>query len=133
MRGSWRRLGAVLAMGIGLKLRRLFWAALGVVGFVLSPISWWNDPFVNLPLAWAAGCLLEKLRDGSFLVGFLAAYWATNLAGLILLYLAGKKASGRAVVRMDIYLSAIVSILYTLIAFLLIKWGLIIPIGRIAG
>lgn len=122
----------VMEMGINLKRKRLFWAAIGTIGYILSPLSWWNDPFVNFPIAWALGSLIEKLRPGSFLVGFIAAYWATNLSGLILFYLGGKKAAGRPIGKMDIYLSIIVSILYTAAVSLLTRWSLIIPIGDIA-
>jgi len=32
-----------------LKIKSFF---IAVVGFVLSPLSWWNDLFVNIPLAY---------------------------------------------------------------------------------
>jgi len=41
------------------KLLRMSWkrkvqgGMLGFIGFMLSPLSWWNDAFVNLPLALA--------------------------------------------------------------------------------
>jgi len=31
--------------------RKVTGGILGLVGFMLSPLSWWNDLFVNVPLA----------------------------------------------------------------------------------
>jgi len=33
-------------------LRVLLRGTLGVAGFILSPLSWWNDVIVNFPLAY---------------------------------------------------------------------------------
>ena len=33
--------------------RKLWGSTLGVIGFLLSPLSWWNDLLVNIPLAVA--------------------------------------------------------------------------------
>ena len=39
--------------------RKIYGGFLSVLGFMLSPLSWWNDAFVNLPLA--VGYLLLTL------------------------------------------------------------------------
>jgi hypothetical protein len=31
--------------------RKSYGGVLGFIGFMLSPLSWWNDLFVNVPLA----------------------------------------------------------------------------------
>ena len=33
--------------------RKAYGGLLGFIGFLLSPLSWWNDLFVNVPLAVA--------------------------------------------------------------------------------
>jgi hypothetical protein len=59
---------------------------LTVVGFILSPLSWWNDLLVNIPLAylfaWPVGLINERLFIPALVVG----YWMTNVAGLLLMH-----------------------------------------------
>ncbi|MFA7157783.1 MAG: hypothetical protein WC299_00660 [Kiritimatiellia bacterium] len=59
---------------------------LATAGYFLSPLSWWNDLYVNLPIAygmaWAASLLDSRLFAGALVF----SYWATNIAGLIMLH-----------------------------------------------
>lgn len=62
---------------------------LAFVGFMLSPLSWWNDLFVNVPLAFGAAWAIDAvLRTGAdaFSWYFIAAYWLTNLAGFLIMH-----------------------------------------------
>ncbi|ABM80461.1 hypothetical protein [Hyperthermus butylicus] len=65
---------------------RLGWGLVAVVGYILSPLSWWNDLFVNIPLAILAGKLFE-LAGLRFVYGFYLGYLLTNIAGMVLLVL----------------------------------------------
>jgi hypothetical protein len=56
-----------------------------VVGYILSPLSWWNDAFVNLPLAWLFASLVSLFSHRLFAPAMLLGYWLTNIAGLALL------------------------------------------------
>ena len=69
----------------GLRVR-LGWGLVAVVGYILSPLSWWNDLFVNIPLAILAGKLFE-LAGLRFVYGFYLGYLLTNIAGMVLLVL----------------------------------------------
>ena len=60
-----------------------FWA---VVGYVLSPLSFWNDLFVNIPLAYAFGFVFGLVNQSLFLPMMIVGYWITNIAGMILLH-----------------------------------------------
>lgn len=71
---------------------------LGVVGFILSPLSWWNDLFVNLPLsfafAWAASKILLVFYDvekGLFLILMIIGYWISNLLGFLMMHKGAEK------------------------------------------
>ena len=59
---------------------------LGFVGFMLSPLSWWNDAFVNLPLAYLFALPFSLIHDGLFVPALIVGYWLTNVAGLVLLH-----------------------------------------------
>jgi hypothetical protein len=67
--------------------RRVRWqgGAVALIGFLLSPLSWWNDLFINIPLALAAAWLVSLVWPQMFTAAFVAAYWLTNLLGLVLL------------------------------------------------
>ena len=67
---------------------RLGWGITAAVGYILSPLSWWNDAFVNIPIALAAAKALERLGVG-FKAGFYAAYATTNIAGMVMVIIGG--------------------------------------------
>ena len=53
------------------------------VGYILSPLSFWNDAFVNIPIAscdWPtfSGPFSRK----SFLPGMIFGYWLSNILGI---------------------------------------------------
>jgi len=60
---------------------------MATMGFLLSPLSWWNDLYVNIPiaygLAWLAGFITDKKYFGVWMIFF---YWLSNLAGLLLIH-----------------------------------------------
>lgn len=55
---------------------------LGIVGFLLSPLSWWNDLLVNVPLAIAFGWAAAWFYPPCFKVAVVIGYWLTNILGL---------------------------------------------------
>ena len=67
--------------------------AVGVIGFILSPLSWWNDLFVNVPLsfafAWAVGkplSLFIEIHRWLFINLFVLGYFLTNLLGFLMIH-----------------------------------------------
>ncbi len=70
----------------------------GVLGFVLSPLSWWNDLLVNVPIAlgfaWIASFLLQPIINWtltSFLVLVVIGYWISNVVGFAMMRRAATK------------------------------------------
>jgi xanthine/uracil permease len=55
------------------------------IGYILSPLSWWNDPFINLPIAYLFGSLFSLISHRLFLPFMVIGYWLTNILGLILM------------------------------------------------
>jgi len=53
-----------------------------VIGFVLSPISFWNDLFINVPLSWAIAWPVALIYRPAFPFVFSVAYIATNVLGM---------------------------------------------------
>ena len=61
-------------------------ALLSWVGYVLSPLSFWNDAFVNIPIAYVIGLLFGVVSRRFFLPGIILGYWLSNILGLVLLH-----------------------------------------------
>lgn len=59
---------------------------LATVGYFLSPLSWWNDLYVNFPIAYALAWLVGLVDQRLFSVALIGFYWVTNITGLILLH-----------------------------------------------
>lgn len=58
---------------------------LTILGFLLSPLSWWNDLIVNFPLSYLIALPFGWLDRSFFLPVFIGAYWFTNILGLFLM------------------------------------------------
>jgi hypothetical protein len=71
--------------------RKVTGGILAFVGYMLSPLSWWNDLFVNVPLAlvfaWIVSFFYKPVFEASLIVG----YWLTNVLGFVLLQKGGEK------------------------------------------
>lgn len=92
-----------------------------VIGFVLSPLSWWNDLFVNVPLAYAMTWPALKLTSfifpvskGFFITAFIFNYWITNIVGMAMMHYSGKKLINKDA-KLDIAKDLIVGIIYSII------------------
>ncbi len=104
-RRGWRRAITRLVGGVG-----------AAVGYILSPLSWWNDLVVNIPLALGIARALNYVAGLPYTLGFALGYWATNIAGIVLMVAGGRLAlSGRAG-RKDLLVGIAASTLYTIVA-----------------
>ena len=118
--------------------RKISGGILGFIGFMLSPLSWWNDAVVNLPLALIfasiVGVFYRPVADQSstaFNATVILGYWLTNILGFVLLHKGARKVlsdtdlkySRRAFLR-DIG----ISLVYTCLIVVLIKLGILKPI-----
>lgn len=100
---------------------------------MLSPLSWWNDLFINFPIAYICACAVNLIFKGVFLEAFIVSYWLTNVLGFVLLQkgLEGalknskekKKYSGKDFLR-----DVLLSLAYTLLIVMLVKSSIIKPI-----
>jgi hypothetical protein len=61
------------------------------VGWMLSPATWWNDAFVNIPIAYFLASVVSWVWPESFRVGLIVFYVGTNILGSWLLYLGGRE------------------------------------------
>ena len=108
---------------------------LGFIGFMLSPLSWWNDLFVNVPLALAFAWMVSLFYKPAFEVACVVGYWLTNVLGFVLMHQAAKKMIAtdeppKKYSRGDLLRDLAISLLYTLLVVVLIKFKIIQPIAN---
>jgi hypothetical protein len=65
--------------------KKLRGGTLLVLGFLLSPLSWWNDLVFNLPVAYGFGYLCNLILPDSLLPSMIAGYWLSNVVGILLM------------------------------------------------
>jgi hypothetical protein len=107
-------------------LNRKYWIRRGIVGFIgflLSPLSWWNDIFVNLPLAYVFAYLVGKLVDIFYIVPrwlftslFIIGYFLTNLIGFLMIHYS---LVGKSEAKESAWKQILIALIYTLIIILL--------------
>lgn len=56
-----------------------------VLGFLLSPLSWWNDLIFNLPISYGFGLLCSRFAEDWLIGGTIAGYWLSNILGILLM------------------------------------------------
>ncbi len=99
------------------------------VGYLQSPGSWWNDLFVNIPIAYAFGALFGLVSEELFLPAMVAGYWITNILGLVLMHRGAKtilsKKSRTRYSRRDLLADMAVSVVYTIIVVVLAAVGVL--------
>lgn len=105
---------------------------LGVIGFILSPLSWWNDIVVNFPLAygfaWAVGILFNLfmvIHAWFFINLFIIGYFLTNLIGFLMMHysLFGLKKEHKGSVGKQL----LVSLLYSIVVVVFFSLNICSP------
>jgi len=101
---------------------------IAVLGYLLSPLSWWNDLFVNMPLAYLFGSAFGMISRRLFVPMLICGYWLTNVLGLLLMHygvkgLASGAKGGKNEPKAELMKNIFYSIAYTLAIVLLVKIG----------
>jgi len=116
--------------------RKVQGGILAIVGFMLSPLSWWNDLFVNVPLAIAFAWIVSLFYKPAFNVSVVVGYWLTNVLGFVLMHKGVQRATSneeKPYSRRDLLRDVGISLLYTAIIVVLIKVGVLKPIANYFG
>ena len=106
---------------------RLIHTVLITVGFILSPLSWWNDLVVNVPLGYIFALPFSFINEQLFLPAFILGYWLTNLLGFLLLHWGSEGLIYQRRPTISIKRSLIISVIYSVIVILMILFGWIAP------
>ncbi len=105
---------------------KMFGHFLSVLGYLLSPFSWWNDAFLNIPLAYFFGSFCGMFWEKLFLPSTILGYWFTNWIGLVLMHrgvtLSFRKSTFKTrASRKEIVCHILISIFYTSILLVCIR------------
>jgi len=106
--------------------RKIKGGVLATIGYILSPFSWWNDLFINLPLAYIFALPFGLLSKKLFLPAMIVGYWITNVAGFMLMHHGVKDLvtkETKKYTRKELVKDIIISIVYTAIVVILIFSG----------
>ena len=96
------------------------------VGYILSPLSWWNDLLVNIPLAYVFALTVSFFMHAWFEPAMIFGYWLTNVLGFVLMH-AGTKTiltgKSQKLDKMEMIKDLAISLIYTLAIVALFKIG----------
>jgi hypothetical protein len=113
--------------------RKFHGSLLAFIGYLLSPLSWWNDAFVNLPLAVAFGWVVSLFYPPAFGASVILGYWLTNLLGFVLLHKGGRQMlreeKPAPPPRQALVRDLVVSLLYTALIVILVRMKVIQPLA----
>jgi hypothetical protein len=104
---------------------------IAVVGFMLSPLSWWNDLFVNIPLAVGFAWVVSLIYKPAFEASLILGYLLTNMLGFVLMHFGARKvlANPADPPKRHRWLADIaVAAGYTAIVVILVRVGVLKPI-----
>ena len=99
------------------------------IGWMLSPLTFWNDAFVNIPISYLLANILIRVIRVDFLWLVLIFYWITNVLGLYLMYAAGKELiKNRGGVKKEVLNLILTSVAYSLLIVALNRFGILKPV-----
>jgi hypothetical protein len=99
---------------------------LAVVGYILSPFSWWNDLIINLPLSYALAFPFGLISQKFFVPAVITIYWGTNILGLMLIHHGAKNMASAEIVsstKKELFKDLVISLVYTLGIVILVYIG----------
>ncbi len=99
---------------------------LATIGYILSPLSWWNDLLINIPLAYAFAFPFGLISRTLFLPMMIFGYWITNVVGFMLMHHGVKDLVSNEkskYTKKELVKDIVISLLYTLVVVLFVKMG----------
>lgn len=97
--------------------------ALVIIGYILSPLSWWNDMVINVPLAYAFSFPFSLISQQLFLPAFLLGYWLTNLLGFLFMHYGMADLARSSSIRISWINAIMTSAMYSMVIVLLYSAG----------
>ena len=99
------------------------------IGWMLSPLTFWNDVFVNIPISYLCASLAVRFIKTDFLFLVLIFYWLSNLFGILMMIFSGKSIIEDKSNRLHALITLLVTVvIYSVIIIILNRTGILKPI-----
>ncbi len=96
-----------------------------VVGYLLSPLCWWNDLVFNLPIAYFFGYICSLLSPKLLLPCAIIGYWLSNIIGILLMQAGAmdvlQNQPQQRDLKKELFTGLVSSTVYTLVILALIQ------------
>lgn len=105
-------------------LKRLWGGLVLGLGYMLSPLSWWNDLFFNLPIAYGVGLMVRWWAPSWFLPATIVGYWLSNVLGIVMMQFGAEDlffADRDRHLKRDLLVGIGSSTLYTIVVLVLLS------------
>ena len=115
----------VIPENIWKKLRVLIFL---VLGYLLSPLCWWNDLLFNLPIAYGFGYMCSSFSPKLLLPCSIIGYWLSNVVGILLMQFGSVdvfQKEPKRNLKKELFSGLVSSTVYTLVIMLLIHLKII--------
>lgn len=109
-------------------IKGFIYRAVFSIGWLLSPLTLWNDAFINIPISYVCASLVTKFSDIDFLQSVLVFYWLSNLLGIGLMFFSGRlMAKDKGYSFGSVLSTAFTIIIYSVILILLVDLNILKP------
>ena len=118
-------------------LKKMRGSLLLLLGYLLSPLCWWNDLIFNLPIAYVFGYICSWISSSWFIPGLVAGYWLSNIVGILLMQFGAidvfQGESKPHNLKKDLITGIVSSTLYTLVILALVQFHILDPSAWLSG
>ena len=99
------------------------------IGWLLSPLTFWNDAFINIPISYMCASLAIRFIKADFLFLVLVFYWISNGIGILMMYSSGKSIMQDKSNRLHALVTFLITVvIYSVIIIILNRTGVLRPI-----
>ncbi|MBW4684525.1 MAG: hypothetical protein KME40_05365 [Komarekiella atlantica HA4396-MV6] len=100
-----------------------------VIGYLLSPLCWWNDLIFNLPIAYLFGYICSLFAPKLLMPCIIIGYWLSNIIGILLMQAGAidifQKQPQERNLKKELFTGLISSTAYTFLILALIQFKII--------
>ncbi|MDF5725397.1 MAG: hypothetical protein PUP91_34090 [Rhizonema sp. PD37] len=100
-----------------------------VIGYLLSPLCWWNDLVFNLPIAYFFGYICSFISPKLLLPCSIIGYWLSNIVGILLMQVGAldvlQNQPQEHSLKKELFTGLVSSTVYTLVILALIQFKIL--------
>ncbi|NEU75743.1 hypothetical protein PI95_025085 [Hassallia byssoidea VB512170] len=100
-----------------------------VLGYLLSPLCWWNDLLFNLPIAYGFGYMCSLFSPKLLIPCSIIGYWLSNVVGIVLMQLGSvdvfQNEPKERNLKKELFTGLVSSTVFTLVIILLIQFKIL--------